>query len=136
MISIIEYFNNKIDSASDEQKANAATLLVHVNALLARYISATGNTLPISPDTRSNISGNRNGDGGFRLSDSKTGASKSSHKEGKGIDIYDPIGELDKWLFDDVLEKCGLYREHPVKTPRWCHLTTRAPGSGHRTFYP
>lgn len=136
MVTREEYLNNKWEHASSEQLANADVLLMHVNDLLARYEAATGRTVPVNPATRSNVSGSRDGDGGFRLPDSLTGTATSSHKEGKGVDIYDPHGELDSWVTDDVLEKCGLYREHPAKTVHWLHLTTRSPASGHRTFWP
>jgi len=36
----------------------------------------------------------------------------------------------------DVLEALGLYMEHPDATATWTHLTTRAPHSGRRAFYP
>jgi len=77
-----------------------------------------------------------NGDGGYRLTDSKTGAKLSSHKLGKGIDIFDPKNELDDWITDEILERNYLFREHPTHTSHWCHLTTRYPSSRKRTFYP
>jgi hypothetical protein len=63
----------------------------------------------------------------------------SSHKEGRGIDIYDPHdGAMDHWCMQNQVDlvEIGLYMEHPAATPGWCHLTTRAPGSGSRVFYP
>jgi hypothetical protein len=57
-------------------------------------------------------------------------------KQGRAVDVYDPDGHLDAWITDDILEDFGLYREHPDSTSTWCHLTDRAPGSGHRTFWP
>lgn len=60
------------------------------------------------------------------------------------VDLYDPEDLIDGYIsqFDkpngdnDILRDCGLYREHPSKTAGWCHLSTRAPGSKKRTFFP
>lgn len=60
------------------------------------------------------------------------------------VDLYDPEDLIDAYIskFDlpngdnTLLRDCGLYREHPSATPGWCHLTTRAPKSKKRTFYP
>jgi len=52
------------------------------------------------------------------------------------VDVADGNGKLDETITDALLEAHGLYREHPEATPGWCHLTTRAPKSGRRTFYP
>ena len=68
----------------------------------------------------------------------------SSHKEARAVDVYDPSDRLDEWLDtfehgdgdNTRLEQHGLYREAPASTPTWCHLTTRAPHSGRRTFAP
>lgn len=138
MISEADYFNNKVGSpeVTDAVECNAAKLLMRVNRLIWDYFKATGREVVVSPKTRTCVSGNLNGDGGFRLSGSTTGASKSSHKEGKGVDIFDPKGELDSWITDGVLAQHELYREAPASTVGWVHLTTRAPGSGKRTFNP
>lgn len=105
------------------------------------------------------------GDGGFRLESASTGGGHSSHKilyvqqpDGTwsidpgakaGVDCFDPREELDAYLDDfevktngaptgrnTKLEEHGLYREDPDSTRGWCHLTTRAPRSGRRTFKP
>jgi hypothetical protein len=52
------------------------------------------------------------------------------------VDIYDPQNKLDDYLTDEILTKFDLYREAPESTLGWCHLGTRMPGSGHRTFKP
>ena len=134
MILLDEYFNNK--KALSLHTDNAKVLLVYVNNLLTEYIRATKKQLPINGLTHNLISGNLNGDGGYRLTDSKTGAKLSSHKLGKGIDIFDPENDLDAYITDSILERNYLYREHPMHTPRWCHLTTRSPSSGKRSFFP
>lgn len=51
-------------------------------------------------------------------------ASKSYHLTGLAIDLHDPDGELDKLIMDrhTLLNKAGLWHEHPESTPGWCHL--------------
>jgi len=132
MISLLHYFGAK--PHTQEHIDNATDLLTRVCALLAR-LNHTG---PICPNTGTWISGSKggSGDGGFRLSTATTGKASSSHKEAKGIDIYDPQHELSNKITDALLEEFGLYREAPIATPTWCHLTTRAPRSNRRTFLP
>lgn len=113
---------------------NAEQLLDAVNALLEHYYRETGNPLHINPATSSQVSGQTYG--GFRPQSCPQGSPHSSHKEGLGVDVYDPADELDTWLNDDILEQFGLCREAPKFTKSWCHLTIRAPGSGKRTFIP
>lgn len=132
MITLQQYFIGR--PHTPEQSACAQDLLERVNALRFHYQQSTGKELPLNPVTHSGISGKT--EGGFRLPDCIQGAQTSSHKEAKGIDNYDPLNELDNWITDEILSQHGLYREHPDSTPHWCHLTTRAPASGHRTFYP
>ncbi|HEY6965854.1 MAG TPA: hypothetical protein VI229_00170 [Burkholderiales bacterium] len=150
MISAIEYFGYK--PHTPQQASCALDLLDRVNGLRAEAFAA-GVPCPIDPDTGTEISGSKGGagDGGFRLETATTGRGNSSHKilpaakpAGAGVDCFDPTNALDGWLdqFEDgaggnsKLEEYGLYREHPDSTPGWCHLTNRAPGSGHRTFQP
>lgn len=143
MISKHQYFGAK--PRTGEHEAAADDLLERVNALLAEA-ELGGVKLEIDPDTGSQISGSKGGagDGGFRLPTSTTGSARSSHKEAKAVDVYDPAGKLDDWLDDfehgngdnTMLEEHGLYREAPSHTPGWCHLSTRRPGSGRRTFTP
>ena len=61
----------------------------------------------------------------------------SLHMTGQAIDIEDETGELDAWCMahQKVLEALGLWLEHPVDTPRWCHVQTIAQHSGNRVFY-
>lgn len=132
-ITLEQYFGRFSDKATTLQHVNADGLLRLVNALLIAAYDA-GIRLPVNPATGSLISGAKYG--GFRLRDCPEGAPDSSHKEARGIDIYDPVGYLDNWLTDDILKSYGLYREHPASTRGWCHLTDRAPRSKNRTFYP
>jgi hypothetical protein len=140
MISVEEYFGGKgkHQDCTAQRRANAVQLLSRVNTLLARAFDEGAYEWEVDPDTGTNISGSRggSGDGGFRLSTATTGRLGSSHKEGQGVDIYDPDDHLDEWITDEILEQSGLYREHPDHTRGWVHLQTRAPGSGRRTFLP
>ena len=136
MITKAQYFGSK--KYTIEHEANADMLLAQVNVLLHQAELAGVYDYEIDKDTNSQISGSKGGagDGGYRLPDSTTGSPSSSHKEGKGVDVYDPENKLDDWLTDWKLESVGLYREHQDWTPGWCHLTTRAPKSKRRTFIP
>lgn len=132
MITLSQYFQAKPHDA--DQEMAATHLLRRVNDLLIEL-----NHIPPScPNTGTQISGSKggSGDGGFRLKTSTTGSSRSSHKDAMGIDIFDPENHLDDLITDTILEKHGLYREAPIATSRWCHLTTRMPHSGRRTFLP
>ena len=137
MITLQDYFGDKAHPT--EYNLNALTLLYRVNNLHAAYITDTGNLMLINPVTGNQISGSKSGDGGFRLPASTTGASKSAHKTGQAVDIYDHGDQrLDNWLDanPDALIKYDLYREEPSATINWCHLGTRKPLSGKRTFKP
>lgn len=118
---------------TEERLEHITDLVPAVNALLARAAQA-GVKLPINPKTKTQVSGEQYG--GFRPQTCTIGAPLSAHKIGMAIDIYDPENKLDEWITDDVLRTVGLYREAPRATPVWCHLTTRRPRSGNRTFMP
>lgn len=135
MITLNDYFGKWINhpDATDEIKVNAGKLLSRINPLLDAAFEA-GIDLNINPKTKTLISGTQYG--GFRPQDCPQGSPQSSHKQGRGIDVFDPENALDKWITDKSLEKFGLYREAPLDTNTWCHLTDRAPGSGKRTFKP
>lgn len=149
-INTDDYFRKPHSTA---QLAAASDLVGRVNDLTHEAERAGGFTFVIDPDTGSCISGRKggDGDGGFRTPSSATGAPDSAHRvlpaekpKGAAVDIHDPGNRLDTWLdgFEDghggnsMLEKHDLYREAPSATQSWCHLTTRAPASGHRTFQP
>ena len=144
MITLEQYFSAKPHTPEDEIAAD--DLLVRVNALCEEAERIGIVKLRVCPNTGTQISGSKggSGDGGFRLSSSTTGSARSSHKEAKAVDVYDPGGHLDDWLDDfeiDVgdnlkLAEHGLYREAPNATSGWCHLSTRRPASGRRTFNP
>ncbi len=136
MITLQDYFNNK--SYPTEYNLNALTLLYRVNNLLSAFTTDSGIIIPNNPATGNQISGSKNGDGGFRLPTSTTGSSKSAHKQGQAVDITDHGEHLDNWLdkCPDALIKYDLYREESASTINWCHLGTRKPLSGKRTFKP
>ena len=144
MITIDQYFGDYLHhkDVTDEVMENAERLLDHV---LQLYALATYDNVPfpINPETNSQVSGQHLG--GFRPCDCSIGSRTSAHKQGLAVDIYDPGSHIDTWISqtdsadkasNPVLESCGLYREHPSCTDGWCHLSTRRPGSGSRTFFP
>lgn len=131
MITLVQYFRGRPHTPVQEEAA--LELLSRVNCLIAEY-RLTGEDVPINKMTGSMISGLT--EGGFRLPDCVQGSQFSSHKEAKGVDVYDPENKLDNWITRKMLEKYNLWREHPDKTEHWVHLTTRPPKSGCRTFLP
>ena len=135
MVTLTDYFAGWPDDPgiNDTMRDNATKLLDAVNLLLAASQDA-GLYLLLNPRTASMVAGVRNG--GWRPSECLEGAQDSAHKQGRAIDVYDPCNHLDFWLTDAMLEAYGLYRESPQATMGWCHLTDRAPPSGHRTFFP
>jgi hypothetical protein len=62
----------------------------------------------------------------------------SKHMTGQACDLADPHGDLDEWAFahPEVLEKIGLWQEHPATTKNWAHFQIVPPRSGNRCFYP
>ena len=129
MLGLIDYFRMRIDHpyATAERKGNAVVLLNRVNDLLGDYYAETNRVVGIDADTGTQISGSRggSGDGGFRLPQSRTGVKGSSHKQGMGVDLYDPKGELGRWIATRHLVKRDLYQETMRCTPGWVHLQTR-----------
>lgn len=146
MITLQQYFQTKPHTV--DHSRSAEDLLKRRQALREDYYAAhPGVAVDIDPDTGTEISGANggSGDGGFRLRGSTTGVGNSSHLDALGVDDSDQKNHFDDWLstFDKddgrhnaMLEKHGLYREHPGYTLTWSHLTTRAPKSGKRTFIP
>ena len=119
-------------------KENSVKLLKAVNALMVTADSE-GVVFPINPVTQSQISGDQFG--GFRPMSCPVGAAGSAHKQGMAVDIFDPKGEIDAWCVENVekgglLERFGIYIEHPAHTDKWSHWTIRRPQSGKRVFIP
>lgn len=138
IITIKQYFGIKMvhADATLECVEAAKFLLVKVNALLLDAQVRGKLRMENNPQTGCLISGSKGGDGGFRLSMTITGKPSSSHKIGRGVDIYDPANKLDDWLTRDILVTHDLYREAAPFTLTWTHLTDRAPRSGNRSFIP
>ena len=144
MITQEHYFGSK--AHTEEQSILAEDLLDRVNQLMREAEEEGAFVITVCPNTGSPISGSKggSGDGGFRLPGATTGAARSSHKEARGVDVYDPGNALDTWLdnaegdggSNPTLVRYGLSREHPKATPGWCHLTTRAVARDRQTFYP
>jgi hypothetical protein len=120
---------------TQERQRNSAALLVAANRLMAEAALA-GVEFSINPKTNSQISGSTYG--GFRPQNCPIGAPNSNHKEGRGVDVYDPKNEIDAWCMKnlDVLEQCGIWIEHPSKTNTWSHWQSVAPRSGNRVYMP
>jgi hypothetical protein len=135
MITLEDYFAGHPGhpEITGDIRANATAMLRQVNLLL-QNAAAVGLELPINPTTGTQVSGQTNG--GWRPQACPEGAPNSSHKQGRGVDIYDPDGDLDDWIDDSILGQYSLYREAPEATRGWCHLTDRAPHSGRRSFMP
>ncbi len=137
MIRLDEYFAGHTGHSeiSESIKQNATELLESVNQLMLEA-QEDGVGFTINPKTKSYISGS--GNGGFRPSNSSVGASKSKHKEGKAVDIYDPDREFASWILahKGKLAEAGLYAEDFRWTRSWCHLQNVPPGSGQLVFRP
>ncbi len=134
-VTVKDYFGKWFDhkDVTMQIEVNATDLLGKVNDLLHDG-EAAGVVPKINPKTGTMVAGETLG--GFRPQDAPIGAPQSAHKQGMAVDLYDPDGKFDAWVTDALLTKHGLYREAPSATPTWCHLTTRAPKSGRRTFIP
>lgn len=137
MMTLVQYAGKWIGGAdwTPERAANAQRLLLAVNDLASRML-ANGVAFPVNPATGSVISGKHYG--GFRPQLTAVGAKKSNHKEGRAVDLFDPLGHIDAWCMAnlDVLAECGIWIEHPEKTDGWSHWQDLPPRSGNRVFYP
>lgn len=137
MITLSQYVggHSKSNDWNEERKANAAKLLLAVNAFM-KHIESMGVEFPINQYTKSQISGQTLG--GFRPQATKIGAPKSAHKLGLAVDIYDPINAIDNWLLQnqDKLIEYGIYIEAPPSTIKWSHWSIKPPGSKKHVFTP
>ena len=132
-LSLLDYFGNFYDyaDATDERKENVRLLCDLVNDLLVEA-EAHGVDIKTNWRTKTVVSGEQYG--GFRPKDCPIGAPGSAHKQGMGVDIFDPDNELDNYVTDAILTAHDLYRESPGSTKGWCHLQTRP--TKNRTFLP
>lgn len=62
----------------------------------------------------------------------------SRHMTCEAVDLADPLGDLDAWLYNDTgrLQELQLWMESPTATPGWCHVQIVAPRSGNLVFIP
>lgn len=135
MIHVEDYLGHMshIEEPSSEVIENARDLLSRVNVLLSR-VRELDPEMEAAKDPKVN-SGWRPASYNLTV----LGAAKRSlHITGQAIDLADPDGELDEFLFDNahLLEEVGLWVEHPAATRRWCHLQSESPRSGNRFFWP
>lgn len=135
MISLEDYFGRvtHIAAPPDEIKANALDLLTRVNGLL-------GEVALRRPDLSAATAPEVNSGWRPALYNAKIpgAAVNSKHITGQAIDLADPDGELDEFLFanPEYLAEAGLYLEHPLATKNWCHLQSVPPRSGRLIFFP
>ena len=135
MITVQQYFGPWMfhEDATPQRMIDANVLVDKVNGLMEE-LELMGVKFPINPATGSQVSGQTYG--GFRPQSCAQGAPDSSHKQGQGVDIYDPKNEIDDAITDQLLIAHDLYREAPNATMGWAHISTRPPRSGNRTFQP
>jgi hypothetical protein len=136
MIDLESYFGPWIAIAPEAHIENALRLLERVIRLQS-VMAGAGVIFRINPKTGTYISGSTLG--GYRPQDcGAVGSPKSAHKQGLAVDLYDPINEVDLYLYNhqDLLDRYDIYIEHPDSTPGWSHWSIRPPASGRRVFYP
>ena len=107
---------------------NLAILLVRMNEVRAAY----GKPMIVTSGLRSETQQLE------LVQQGKSNSIHSKHEAGAACDIYDPDGELKKWVLDNVkiLEVSGLWCEDFTSTPNWVHFQCLAPASGNRFFKP
>jgi len=138
MVTLEDLYGHWIDhpDATPERKAASTAFLLKARKLYDMAI-ADHVVFPVNiRKTNTQVSGDVYG--GFRPQSCPIGAPHSAHKEGQGLDWFDPEGKIDEWCMKNQgkLIACGIYIEHPDSTPGWSHWSDRAPGSGHHVFYP
>jgi len=127
MISLTDYLMGRDalypEEFLEETRANAIRTVAKMNSLYA--VAALDGCEPaMHPKVNS----------GWRpsaVNDATSNAAKrSTHITAEACDTSDPDGELDRWCLShlDVLERIGLWMEHPGWTDGWNHLQTRPPG--------
>lgn len=76
---------------------------------------------------------------GYRRPEDNTaanGAKHSAHMTCEALDLEDKDGRLKKFCNEEILDKFGLFMEHPDVTPSWLHIQIRETKSGNRVFRP
>ena len=126
MITLEDYFGRMSHATppSDEIRENAEALLLRVNGLCAFMgIRPTVNSGWRTPAYNATV---------------PNASPTSKHMTGQAIDLGDPDGSIDQYLFDNqnVLETFKLWLEHPASTRGWSHCQSVPPKSGNRVFFP
>ena len=118
------------------RRLNIELRLIPAVNLLEQRMREDGFVFPVNPATLTGVSGKTFG--GFRPQDCPQGAPLSNHKQGLGVDRYDPLNRIDDWCMAhlDVVAACGIWIEHPDATPGWSHWQCVPPKSGRRVFRP
>jgi hypothetical protein len=129
-LTIEDYFAkmSRAEAPSQEVRDNALELLAKVNALLAE--------IPLEEAQSPRVNSGWRTVGHNAITPGA--APNSKHVTGQAIDLADPDGVLDEYLFarPQRLVDHGLYLEHPLATKSWCHLQSVPPRSGTRIFMP
>lgn len=135
MITLTDYWMGRdkefAAELTDEIRENAESTVVKANLLLGYFKSEAFGDY----DRYHVTSGWRSRQVNASIA---TASPRSKHMTGQAIDLADPEGVLDDWCMEhqDILERLGLYLEHPSATKGWCHLQIVPPRSGKRVFYP
>lgn len=108
---------------TDDIRQNAARTIALVSALL----DECGSQLQVTSGWRP-----------ASINKAAGGAKLSKHMTGHACDLADPKGDFGRWCLSnpDVLQRIGLWAEHPDYTDGWVHLQTIPPKSGRRFFRP
>lgn len=64
------------------------------------------------------------------------GAKGSAHMTCQAVDLEDKDQRLKNFCTEEILDKFGLFMEHPDVTPSWLHIQIRETKSGNRVFRP
>jgi hypothetical protein len=109
---------------TDEKRANAVVTVDRVNLLMIAF----GESRKVNSGWRpASINGSTPG-----------AAVRSKHMTCQACDLEDHEGDMDEWALEhpEILEKVGLWQEHPASTKGWAHFQIIPPKSGNRVFYP
>lgn len=123
MKTVDEYLMNRKDGLTFELLDNAITTVDKVNQLLDAFGQQRKITSGYRPAAVNAAVG---------------GAKLSNHMKCMACDLEDADGKLDEFCMANfaVLEKIGLWLEHPDATKGWCHVQTVPPRSKSRVFRP
>lgn len=139
MITIQNYYMGRDltygNELTKDKVLNAGTTVQRINALIIAF-EAYGITLENSPMSKTPVS---SGWRPAKINGITPGAAvRSKHMTCQACDLYDPEGDIDEWALahPEVLERIGLWQEHPSATKGWAHFQIIPPKSGNRVFYP